>query len=397
MFEKMHLEKSLWMAAGSGDLDVCQNLIEKQQININACDNNLQRTALHWAALYAQIDVVRYLVKSHAMMTEDCEGRTPYDLTTIPEIRRVLMYEGKGAVYYARVRITNASKDYLAYGYQYSNEFQKQIRCEIAKCNNLDQFSAMLSEYQLTPNSYIQGIPLLLLVGGNHMISSILMHYLLKNGTNINAQAHSYEHDAYESTALHALLACELVKKAKIFVILASKLGCNIDSKIQDVEGKTILHMGALLRSASFITLCLERLGSVAINVQDNLGRTPLHYAFLFGDMQTLEVLLEHGADPSMTDNQGCTPEALLKMPTREMQKALLRFHIDPSRSSQIDMEALYCQHQKMTQVQSSDMPTQSVYRVCVQNRIALLQALEEADSFFELYSPLEGGSKLSI
>ncbi|MCX7091015.1 MAG: hypothetical protein NTU48_06155 [Legionellales bacterium] len=152
--------------------------------------------------------------------------------------------------------MTPTSSDYFSYGYQYFAQ-QKKLIDDIVQCDNLDRFKGFMTVNHFTPNTYISGKPLLLLAGCNHIIPSALTYYLLKNGANPHAKAHSSLHDAYEGTALHALLANELIKKAKFFVKIASKFGRGVDSRIQDVEGKTILHMGALLRDAGFIELCL--------------------------------------------------------------------------------------------------------------------------------------------
>ena len=40
------------------------------------------------------------------------------------------------------------------------------------------------------------------------------------------------------------------------------------------------------------------------VNVRDTLGRTPLHYASELGQDDNLEMLLNHGADPNVTDTE---------------------------------------------------------------------------------------------
>ena len=40
-------------------------------------------------------------------------------------------------------------------------------------------------------------------------------------------------------------------------------------------------------------------------------GRTPLHFAAYRGHKDVVQILLDKGADPSRTDNSGCTPLSL--------------------------------------------------------------------------------------
>jgi len=44
------------------------------------------------------------------------------------------------------------------------------------------------------------------------------------------------------------------------------------------------------------------------LNVQDNDGRTPLHYAVENCHVDVARVLFDHGADPTIRDNEGMTP-----------------------------------------------------------------------------------------
>jgi hypothetical protein len=45
-----------------------------------------------------------------------------------------------------------------------------------------------------------------------------------------------------------------------------------------------------------------------AVNVKDNRGWTPLHYAAFWGHDDLVELLLFYGADPDAIDNDGATP-----------------------------------------------------------------------------------------
>jgi len=181
--------------------------------------------------------------------------------------------------------------------------------------------------------------------------------YLLKNGANPNLKCHPREFDTYESTSLHLLLANEWERKATTLINNAIEMNVAIDPTICDIEGKTILHMGALLRETAFLELCLTKLGHLAMDIQDDNGHTPLHHAFLLGDMSSINLLKEHGANQEIEDKKGRTPVQMLSEPVDEIKKALLRFHIDPTRPSKIN-------------------PNESILKECVRNRITILQSM---------------------
>ena len=44
------------------------------------------------------------------------------------------------------------------------------------------------------------------------------------------------------------------------------------------------------------------------VNAQNNSGNTPLHWAALNGHLEAVKVLLEHGADPTITNQKGHDP-----------------------------------------------------------------------------------------
>ena len=396
--------KEFYFAAQTGDLTKLNSLLRSNTVNINVVDNAAGLTALHVAALYGQVDVVRLLIGKNALLTEDRSGRTPYDLTTVPEIRRILTYEGKGAVYYKKLdKPAHGTTEYLQYGYHHGSTTQA-VRTQIFQCQNLDEFIDLMRVLNLTPAQYINGIPLLLLTACNLEFFILFSQYLLQNGANLNAQAHYSEHDAYQNTTLHALLSCELIEHSKEFISMvarlspAQRLNCNI----QDAEGKTVIHMGALLRRADFIRHYLLHFGTSALDIQDHLGRTALHYAFLFGDIETIECLLDYEANPHIRDRNNNTPADLLNSDEHEVRRMLLRFHIDPDRLHALNVEIEAKERDKNARANihkkkyhaRQDTPSQnpgvSVYEHCIQSRNQVKTMLVNTECFYDLYSPFE-------
>ena len=101
-------------------------------------------------------------------------------------------------------------------------------------------------------------------------------------------------------------------------------VGCGVDPNIRDKDGWTPLHYAAWKRRLKVVKLLLEH--GADPNIQENkYGKTPLHYAVSrclenkFGrtllhftvsrrHVDVARVLLDHGADPTISDNEGMTP-----------------------------------------------------------------------------------------
>lgn len=94
--------------------------------------------------------------------------------------------------------------------------------------------------------------------------------------------------------------------------------GFPIDER--DKEGRTAMCLAAL--GGSKIIRDLAKRG-LAVNVKDNAGRSPLHYAANKGDAEALRTLLELKADPHALDNRART--AIFYARNIKSAEALLR------------------------------------------------------------------------
>ena len=153
--------------------------------------------------------------------------------------------------------------------------------------------------------------------------------YFIGNQVDLNLKAHPRQTDSYEGTTLHAILANENVKNATYILNTAVKERVKIDPTIRDIEGKTIVLIGVLLQDTNFVSVCLEGLGNAGINLADDVGRTPLHYAYLFGDQAMIALLKAHGASMACRDSKGRCPEDMLHEDQRIIFTAFRKFHID--------------------------------------------------------------------
>ena len=75
----------------------------------------------------------------------------------------------------------------------------------------------------------------------------------------------------------------------------------------QDYEGCTALHL-AVAGGNDAVVLSLIALESCDVNALDNMFRTPLHWAAVFGHSAIVSVLLNSKADASSSDSVGATP-----------------------------------------------------------------------------------------
>ncbi|MBX9831348.1 ankyrin repeat domain-containing protein [Candidatus Babeliales bacterium] len=138
-----------------------------------------------------------------------------------------------------------------------------------------------------------------------------------------------------------------------VFSLLLTTISANVTSKQkrQILKEKALLKQQLIMQDhiihkpkyrtssqpAQLNTLCgaasagdLETLTTLVVNgenvnMQDCLGKTPLHHAIRQGNAQTIEHLLLLGADPNIQDNQHKTPrEHALKLNDKEIQALLV-------------------------------------------------------------------------
>jgi len=77
---------------------------------------------------------------------------------------------------------------------------------------------------------------------------------------------------------------------------------------MEELPEKITLHEAA----AKGLKTEVERLlgESIEVNSRDEVGATALHWAASYGQIEVAEILIRHGADPSLVDNQNQTPWA---------------------------------------------------------------------------------------
>ncbi len=334
-------EAALRQAAADGDLEQCQLLV-RAGIDVNAFAESSKKTALHFAARGTQlkhIKVARYLVQSGAQGSSDSSGKTPCDYASNFEMKNIVLNRTLDALSEKTILLDVKEKKH--YGVHYSPTQAMNIQNDMGPLVSAEQFSLFMKKHNLMPNSYFLGAPLLSWLVLCTINPEVIVNDLARVGINPNATFHPYVYDAYAGTALHMLLANEMFDCARAYIEVFSKSPQKIliDPTVQDGEGKTALLMCVMLKDVALTQFYLERLGPSSINIPDEKGRTPLHYAYLFGQEDMVKLLCDRGADEAIKDNEERTPIEMLDLDPEEIKNALLRFHFNPELSNRFNFE----------------------------------------------------------
>lgn len=87
--------------------------------------------------------------------------------------------------------------------------------------------------------------------------------------------------------------------------ILQSLIGRGLCSSKANCVGETVLHLAVDRGHEAAARVLLDAIGLSLINIQDEAGRSPLHYAAMSGRPQLVSLLIERGADVSASDVDG--------------------------------------------------------------------------------------------
>jgi ankyrin repeat protein len=131
--------------------------------------------------------------------------------------------------------------------------------------------------------------PMIKAVQGKHLE---VVEMLIREGADVNLQ---------DDTGNNPLLLAldESIPEIAAILIPIAKM------KVKTKGGSTPLHM-AVSRETGSVGPLLER--GVPVNAQDNRGWTALHMAASSGDSETVSLLLEKGADPTIKNKREETP-----------------------------------------------------------------------------------------
>ncbi|MFA6301587.1 MAG: ankyrin repeat domain-containing protein [Legionella sp.] len=160
-------------------------------------------------------------------------------------------------------------------------------------------------------------------------VDKSLMHFLISNGANINTREYL---DDFGSP-LHICIANEKFDEALFMIDVAAKSKYPCDFTVRDFEEKTALIIAAKTRASALVKkICT--IDKSCVNLQDNQGRTALHYACVLGDVDSVRALIAAGANVSIQDKKGNTPAHFASSGSTHIKEVLESIYIDSQRDS---------------------------------------------------------------
>ncbi|XP_023316812.1 ankyrin-1-like [Trichogramma pretiosum] len=115
--------------------------------------------------------------------------------------------------------------------------------------------------------------------------------------------------DAIDNTGVTPLRSALVLGTKRIAEVLLRR---GVDPNLSNKEGLTALHHIALRQidddlAETFFKICDDIQQTVQIDVQNELGWTPLHLAVCNSHRKLTELLLRRGVDPNLSDKEGFT------------------------------------------------------------------------------------------
>eukprot|EP00002_Diphylleia_rotans_P011952 TRINITY_DN2348_c0_g2_i9.p1 TRINITY_DN2348_c0_g2~~TRINITY_DN2348_c0_g2_i9.p1 ORF type:complete len:433 (-),score=74.75 TRINITY_DN2348_c0_g2_i9:69-1367(-) len=132
-----------------------------------------------------------------------------------------------------------------------------------------------------------------------------VMKLLLARGVSVN------DVDADGNTAIHIVCRGKRLHEKKSISKRALRLllraGAEVD--VRNTRRCNPLHLAAMTGDPHLIAeLCKHPKASILLQAQDSEGQSPLHWACYFGRVKIVELLLQHGANPSLRNYSMRTP-----------------------------------------------------------------------------------------
>ncbi len=159
--------------------------------------------------------------------------------------------------------------------------------------------------------------------------------WLLSLGVDPNLQAsHEINPSSYKNTALHTLIANEDEKDALAFInLLIDNAHQKFNFNLRDSEGKTCLCLAVKVGLMEVAKKLIALKDQVDVNVSDEDGNTPLHYALLLGHTALATELLDNKADKTAKNKDSKNPyELLIATDSEDVRDCLETIWINPDR-----------------------------------------------------------------
>ncbi|XP_052242175.1 uncharacterized protein LOC127852295 isoform X2 [Dreissena polymorpha] len=300
------LEELFIAAAREGVYERIENFLQRNRteyvISIDVKDKKTGNTPLIWAAKRGHAKIVQLLLQHGADVTlRNYEGHTALDVAS-PSIRSILLESVE--------RTTEASHQLLLQA-AWQGDIKVILRLLSQKkvldinCKNADGYTPIMlatRDMQLFERLASQ-------MSRPYNPVEVVTELL-----NARADLHATDEDG-KSCLHHACSSKAIISQAVVSTIVAC--GPNMEQK--DKRCFAPLHCASLTGNVECITTLLE--GGSEVNSRGFAGATALHITSYNNHEKATSVLLEHGANVTLTDDRGLNPVDLAK--TRKMRKKL--------------------------------------------------------------------------
>lgn len=376
-------------AAAQGDIDKVKELIDENLINETSSNGN---TALHWSIIKQHYPVTQLLLTISGIDVDlkNIQGQTPLHLATWLRDKNTvyrLLNAGAGqknitdnqgfsALDYACKKsdsfiLTLLKKKFPNWTFKDEDKLAEEMYEKFKRNNLITQsqifdpnylFDERVALYFKPANLYtlrdIQKAiekkildPHKFFVCGNLLQSVSLSRVetlekfrwlLVEKEVDPNIQGSvELNPSSYKNTALHTLIANEDEKASlELIELLVSIQRFNFN--LTDSEGKTCLCLAVKVGLSAVAKKLISLKNQVDINLPDEDGNTPLHYAFLLGHISITEELIKHRCHQNSKNKQNKTPYELLMTSNEEdVRDCLETIWINPNRKVNLTLTYL--------------------------------------------------------
>ncbi|GBL81153.1 Serine/threonine-protein phosphatase 6 regulatory ankyrin repeat subunit B [Araneus ventricosus] len=270
----VNLKKGLFDAIITGNIEMLQNLI-KQGADVRERSLNLW-TALHFAAMGGNVEIVKFLHYNLSVDDKDINGQTPLHIASSFGHTNIIKFLIK------ELNVNVNDTDNMV-----------KIPLHLAAQNGHESAINLLLKYQsnIKVKDAVGCSPLFYAVVNNHKNAAQILLGYGSIDESVQLGGFTSLHTAAESG--HFEIANLLLKK-----------GANVDAKTD--RQATALHTSALNGHVDIVKLLIRKGATVNMHTID--GGTPLHYAVENGHEKIVEILIKQGANVNAIDGCSYTP-----------------------------------------------------------------------------------------
>jgi ankyrin repeat protein len=275
----------LMEACGEGKVGLVREIVQHMGAQELEEADNRRRTAVHWAALEGHTEVVAILLSKGAQAgIGDDEHSTP-----------LMKAASRGHLSVVQLIVQHTGGQ----GLDEANAYGKTALHLAVRGGHQAVVAFLLTQGAQAINAGVDGMrPLMSAAEWGHVgIAQLLLE--LQGGQGLD------ETDVTGGTALHWAARGG---NAEVAAIL---LRNGAEASIRDENGMTPLMIIAHEGQLGVLQILLQEVGEQGLRERDGEGYTALHLAALCDHEEMVQALLLAGADPTIKDNEGRTPQAI--------------------------------------------------------------------------------------